>query len=173
MRHLPVLALLLASVIPFVTGAQGRGNSGAPAQRRTETTAGTPIQPCFTSGKLEVNFTQRRVSVGGKEVKLTPTEYALLKLFVLNVGKVLTHTHLLNKVWGPEYSDERQYLHVFVRRLRTKLESDPTNPRYVVTIPGIGYQFKTEPEHHGYPADECKQFRFSPYSYSSNRSENI
>ena len=77
-------------------------------------------------------------------MKLTPTEYALLQLLVLNVGKVLAHTQLLNKVWGSEYSSEREYLHVFVRRLRTKLESDPANPIYLVTIPGIGYQFKAQ-----------------------------
>ena len=75
------------------------------------------------------------------EVKLTPTEYALLQEFVLNTGKVLTHTYLLNKVWGSEYREDTQYLHVFVRRLRAKLEPDPTNPRYIVTVPGVGYQF--------------------------------
>jgi len=110
--------------------------------RRTKTAASMPTQPSFTSGDLEISFAQRRVTVAGKEVKLTPTEYTLLQEFVLNAGKVLTHTHLLNKVWGPEYSEEREYLHVFVRRLRAKLESAPTNPRYIVTVPGVGYQFK-------------------------------
>ena len=145
--------------------------------RRTEMLASVPVHPSFASGNLEINFTQRRITVGDKEVKLTPTEYALLQLFVLNAGKVLTHAYLLNKVWGPEYSDERQYLHVFLRRLRTKLESDPANPIYIVTIPGIGYQFKTEPQHQklvtGEPAGKCEQFRLAPYSYSANRSENI
>ena len=112
--------------------------------RRTETTARIPIQPSFASGNLEINFAQRRVTVYGKQVKLTPTEYALLQLFALNAGKVLIHTYLLNKVWGSEYSSEREYLHVFVRRLRKKLESDPANPAYLVTIPGIGYQFKAQ-----------------------------
>lgn len=127
---------------PFGTGElMGRVRA---VLRRTETTAPTPIQSSFTSGNLEVNFTQRQVTVGGKEVRLTPTEYALLQLLVLNVGKVLTHTLLLNKVWGSEYSGERQYLHVFVRRLRTKLESHPANPTYLVTIPGIGYRFKAQ-----------------------------
>ena len=72
---------------------------------------------------------------------MTPTEYTLLQEFVLNTGKVLTHTYLLNKVWGSEYREDTQYLHVFVRRLRAKLEPDPTNPRYIVTVPGVGYQF--------------------------------
>ena len=110
--------------------------------RRTETAASMPTQPSFTTGDLEISFTQRRVTVTGKEVKLTPTEYSLLQEFVLNAGKVLTHTHLLNKVWGAEYREDTQYLHVFVRRLRAKLEPDPTNPRYIITVPGVGYQFK-------------------------------
>ncbi len=110
--------------------------------RRTETAASVPTQPSFVSGNLEVNFAQRRVTAAGKEVKLTPTEYALLQELVLNAGKVLTHTHLLNKVWGPEYREETQYLHVFVRRLRAKIESDPANPAYILTVSGVGYQFQ-------------------------------
>lgn len=110
--------------------------------RRTERAATTPTQPLFINGDLSINFIQRRVTVAGKEVKLTPTEYTLLQELVLNAGKVLTHTHLLNKVWGPEYREEREYLHVFVRRLRAKLEPNPTNPIYIVTVPGVGYQFK-------------------------------
>jgi len=110
--------------------------------RRTEATSLKPAQPSFTSGDFKINFVQRRVTVAGKEVKLTPTEYNLLQELALNAGKVLTHTHLLNKVWGPEYREDRQYLHVFVRRLRDKLEPDPTSPRYIMTVPGVGYQFQ-------------------------------
>jgi len=110
--------------------------------RRTETAATIPTQPSFTSGDLQINFVKRQVTVAGKEVKLTPTEYNLLQEFVLNAGKVLTHAHLLNKVWGLDYREEREYLHVFVRRLRAKLEPDPTSPKYIMTVPGVGYQFK-------------------------------
>ncbi len=110
--------------------------------RRTKEAATTPNQPYFTSGDLKIIFAQRRVTVADKEVKLTPTEYTLLQEFVLNAGKVLTHTQLLHKVWGPEYGEDTQYVYVFVRRLRTKLESDPTNPRYIMTVSGVGYQFK-------------------------------
>ena len=113
--------------------------------RRTETVGSIPTQPSFTSSDLQINFVNRQVTVAGKEVKLTPTEYSLLQEFVLNAGKVLTHTYLLNKVWGSEYSEDTQYLHVFVRRLRAKLEPDPTNPRYIMTVPGVGYQFKNTP----------------------------
>jgi len=110
--------------------------------RRTEAATTIPAQPSFTSGDLQVNFVKRQVTIADKEIKLTPTEYNLLQEFVLNAGKVLTHTHLLNKVWGPEYREDRQYLHVFVRRLRDKLEPDPTSPRYIMTVPGVGYQFQ-------------------------------
>jgi len=110
--------------------------------RRTEAAGTIPTQPSFTHDDLEINFAQRRVTVAGNEVKLTPTEYNLLQEFVLNAGKVLTHTHLLNRVWGPEYAQEREYLRVFVGHLRTKIEPDPTNPKYIITVPGVGYQFQ-------------------------------
>jgi len=129
----------------YITKPFGKGELIARVRavlRRSETAATIPTQPSFTSGDLQISFAQRRVTVAGKEVKLTPTEYSLLQEFVLNVGKVLTHTYLLNKVWGSEYREDTQYLHVFVRRLRAKLEPDPTNPRYIVTVPGVGYQFK-------------------------------
>jgi len=107
--------------------------------RRTEAAA-ISTQPSFTSGDLKINFAQRQVTIAGNEVKLTPTEYRLLEEFVVNAGKVLTHKYLLNKVWGPEYGEEKEYLRVFIARLRTKLEADPKNPRYIITVPGVGYQ---------------------------------
>lgn len=110
--------------------------------RRTQAATTIPTQPSFTNGDLNISFPQRRVTVAGKEVKFTPTEYSLLQELVLNAGKVLTHMYLLNKVWGLEYREEREYLYVFARRLRAKIEPDPTNPKYITTIPGVGYQFK-------------------------------
>jgi len=110
--------------------------------RRAQTVDTIPTQPSFTSGELQINFAGRQVTVAGSEVRLTPTEYSLLQELVLNAGKVLTHTHLLNRVWGPMYEEEREYLRVFIGRLRAKLELDPTNPRYIITVPGVGYQFK-------------------------------
>ncbi|MFC1931070.1 winged helix-turn-helix domain-containing protein [Chloroflexota bacterium] len=111
--------------------------------RRTRTTTPKSAQPSFTSGNLKINFAQRRVTVADREVKLTPTEYTLLQELALNAGKVLTHTHLLSKVWGAEYREEREYLHVFTRRLRAKIEPDPMNPRYIHNVSGVGYQFQT------------------------------
>jgi len=110
--------------------------------RRTEAIGTTPTQPSFTAGALEINFAQRRVTVTGKEVKLTPTEFSLLQELVLNAGKVLTHTHLLNKVWGMEYREEREYLRVFIRRLRAKLGRDSTAPQHIINVPAVGYKFE-------------------------------
>jgi two-component system KDP operon response regulator KdpE len=110
--------------------------------RRAEVASPTPTVPSVKSGKLEINFSQRKVTVKGKEVALTSTEYALLQEISLNAGKVLTYTYLLQKVWGADYADEREYLHVFVSRLRAKLEPDPKNPRYITTVSGVGYRFE-------------------------------
>ncbi len=109
--------------------------------RRTEAVGAIATQPSFTSGDLKVNFVERGVTVADNEVKLTPIEYGLLQEFVLNVGKVLTHRYLLNKVWGPDYGGEAEYIRVFVGRLRAKLELNRTIPRYIITVPGVGYKF--------------------------------
>lgn len=103
----------------------------------------TPAQSSFTCDGLEINFAKRRVTVKGKEITLTPTEYALLQQLAVNSDKVLTHSMLLHSVWGNEYSSEKEYLRVFVGRLRRKLEPDPKNPRYIHTIPGVGYHLAT------------------------------
>jgi len=110
--------------------------------RRAEAASPTPAIPSVKSGDLEINFSQRKVTVKGEEVALTLTEYALLQELALNEGKVLTYTQLLQKVWGADYADEREYLHVFVSRLRAKLESDLQKPRYITTVSGVGYRFK-------------------------------
>jgi len=110
--------------------------------RRTEVVTTIPTQPSFTSGNFTINFVERQVTVAGKEVKLTPTEYCLLQEFVVNAGKVLTHNYLLNKVWGTEYAGERGCLRTFIARLRTKLEADPQNNGYIISVPCVGYQFK-------------------------------
>jgi two-component system KDP operon response regulator KdpE len=74
-------------------------------------------------------------------VRLTPTEFALLEQLVVNAGKVLPHRMLLQRVWGPEYGGEAEYLRVYIKRLRQKLESDPTSPRLLMTEQGVGYRF--------------------------------
>jgi two-component system KDP operon response regulator KdpE len=113
--------------------------------RRTNALDTIPTQPFFTGGILSFDFVKRRVTVAGNEVRLTPTEYTLLKELVLNAGKVLTYTQLLNRVWGPEYGEEREYLHVFIGRLRYKLAPDTTNRNCIITVPGVGYKFQASP----------------------------
>ena len=109
--------------------------------RRSEISSAKPAGASFVCGDITVNFASRLVTVAGNEIKLTPTEFNLLQEFVLNAGKVLTYQFLLNKVWGPEYRDETEYLHVFARRLRMKLEHNPAEPKLITTVPGVGYQF--------------------------------
>jgi two-component system KDP operon response regulator KdpE len=98
----------------------------------------------FKTGDLEVDIERRRVRVGEEEVHLTPTEYDLLKAFIIQPDKVLTDRMLLRAVWGPEYGSEAHYLHVYVARLRRKIEKDPQSPRYLLTEPGVGYRLVTE-----------------------------
>ncbi len=111
--------------------------------RRNEKSPHLPGQASFTSGNLVINFVKHQVNIGDKEVKLTPTEYNLLQEMALNAGKVLPYTHLLNKVWGSDYRDEKEYLHVFIGRLRAKLESNIDAPEYIVTVPRVGYILQT------------------------------
>ncbi len=94
----------------------------------------------FRTGDLAVDLERRRVSSAGQEVHLTPTEYELLKAFIGHPNKVLTDRMLLQRVWGADYGSEDHYLHVYVARLRKKLEPDPQRPRYLVTEPGVGYR---------------------------------
>jgi len=94
----------------------------------------------FRTGELTVDLERRRVSLDDEDVRLTPTEYALLVALVRNADRVVTDTRLLQQVWGPEYGDEGHYLHVYVARLRKKIERDPQNPHYLLTEPGVGYR---------------------------------
>ena len=98
-------------------------------------------QPILVCGDLEINFASRRVTVRGTEVKLTKTEYSLLQQLAINAGKVLTHSMLLQNVWGSQYYTEKEYLRVFIRRLRKRLEPNPDHPMYILTAPGVGYHF--------------------------------
>lgn len=98
--------------------------------------------PTLVTGDLLVNLGERRVTVGGQVVKMSPTEYNLLRELVQNEGKVITHQMLLSRVWGSEYGEETEYLRVYIGRLRSKIEADPQNPKYLFTEPGVGYYFR-------------------------------
>ena len=98
-------------------------------------------EPAIEVGDLRVDLEKHAVSLAGEPVRLTPHEFAMLRLFVENEGKLLTHRMILREVWGPAYQTESNYLHVYVSHLRRKLERDPTRPRYLLTEPGVGYRF--------------------------------
>jgi two-component system KDP operon response regulator KdpE len=94
----------------------------------------------FRSGDLEVDVASRTVRQAGEDIHLTPTEYDLLRALAAHPGRLLTDRMLLQAVWGPQYGDEAHYLHVYVARLRKKIEPDPQQPRYLLTEPGVGYR---------------------------------
>jgi len=104
----------------------------------------TPETATFRSGALEVDLARRLVTVNGQPVRLTATEYALLRLLVQHAGRVLTHRQILRQVWGPQYEEETPYLRVYVAQLRRKLEADPANPTLLITEPGVGYRLVTD-----------------------------
>jgi two-component system KDP operon response regulator KdpE len=97
-------------------------------------------------GNIEADFEKRRVTLEGGEIHLTPTEWELLKAFLSHPDRVLTDQMLLRQVWGAGYTDEGHYLHVYVARLRKKIESDPQRPRHLITEPGVGYRMLAEPQ---------------------------
>ncbi len=118
--------------------------------RRANTEAYTHTQTVETlyseDASISMDVARRQVRVGGQEVKLTPTEFDLLHQLLLYAGKVLTHRSLLQAVWGPEYGEEADYLRVYIRQLRLKVEANPSRPRYILTEPGIGYVFRSPGE---------------------------
>ena len=99
-------------------------------------------EPFFRSGHLEVDLAARRVAHKGQPIKLTATEYDLLRLFVQHAGKVLTHRQILREIWGTAHENNTQYLRVYMGRLREKLEADPAEPPLFLTEPGVGYRLK-------------------------------
>ena len=110
--------------------------------RRLDMPQPTSRAPSFHSGDLTVDFAAQEVRLRGEIVPLTATEYKLLYHLVRNAGRVLRHETLLAKVWGREYVDEVDYLRVYIRRLRRKLEPDPERPRHILTERGLGYRFR-------------------------------
>jgi two-component system, OmpR family, KDP operon response regulator KdpE len=109
------------------------------AERRQVTLAQIAI------GDLRIDLARRRVSSRGEDVRLTPTEYALLTALATHAGRVLTHSWLLEQIWGAGYEENVQNLHVFISQVRRKIEPVPARPRYILTEPGIGYRF-ADPE---------------------------
>jgi two-component system KDP operon response regulator KdpE len=98
--------------------------------------------PVFHSGDLSVDLVRRIVTVGGRDVKLSRREYDLLRMLVLNAGKVVTHKSLLKEIWGSEA--DIQYLRIYIRALRNKIEADPERPQHIQTEQGVGYRLRSQ-----------------------------
>jgi len=122
---------LLARIRAAMRRAPGTGEDGANV---------------IHAGDLEIDFEARRVEVRGKNVRLTPKEFDLLRFLAANPDKPVPHRKLLQTVWGPDYGDEVEYLRVFVNSLRKKIEPEPSKPRYLLTEPWVGYRFKLPSE---------------------------
>ena len=116
------------------------------AIRRAErlSTAAEQSEPVVRAGEFEVDLAARIVRRNGEEVRLTRTEYDLLRALAVNANKVMTHRQVLQSVWGPEYGDEAEYLRTFVKQLRRKLEKDASRPTVILTEPGVGYRLVTK-----------------------------
>jgi len=114
------------------------------ALRRSAPAGGQAAGTVFRTGEIEVDLDKRLVLVQGKEVHLTPIEYRLLQTLIRHAGKVLTQRQLLSEVWGPNHTEEAQYLRVYMAQLRRKLESEPARPRRLLTEPGVGYRLLAE-----------------------------
>lgn len=113
------------------------------ALRRSSAMVGDLPGAVFQFGHVEVDLDKRVVKVEGKEVHLTPNEYKMLQVLIKHAGKVLTQRQLLNEVWGPNSTEQAQYLRVYIAQLRRKLERDPARPKHLQTEPGVGYRLIT------------------------------
>ena len=110
--------------------------------RRNRKDDAEPKDVLFMNDELMIDFNNRQLKAWGKNKKLTGIESSLLKELVVNAGKTLSYSYLLKKIWGPQYRDEIDYVHGIVRRLRSKIELNPRNPRYIINTFGEGYLFQ-------------------------------
>jgi two-component system KDP operon response regulator KdpE len=134
------IALLDAGADDYLTKPFSAGELIARIRVALRHSAPAAHEGVFYSGPLEVDLSSRKVRVSGRSVKLTATEYDLLRMFVRNAGRVLTHRQILKEIWGTASGEEMQYLRVYVSQLRRKIESDPTNPQLILTETGVGYR---------------------------------
>lgn len=142
-RESDKVSALDAGADDYLTKPFGIGELMARLRVAVRRTAQLDPEPVFSLDGLEVDLAHRRVSSQGREVQLTPTEYDLLRVLVLNAGKVLTHRQLLRQVWGLGYEEEMHLLRVNISNLRRKIEPEPSRPHFIVTEPGVGYRLKS------------------------------
>jgi len=134
------IAALDAGADDFVTKPFSSGELLARLRTALRRSQPQPAGAIFRAGKIEVDLAARVVRKAGVEIKLTPTEYALLRLLVVHAGKVLTHRQLLTEVWGPNAVEQTHYLRVHIAHLREKLEDDAARPKFIHTEPAVGYR---------------------------------
>ncbi|WP_328541935.1 response regulator [Streptomyces sp. NBC_00371] len=113
------------------------------AVRRTEAAPLAPDIVLVTTDEFTIDLLAKKVSRGGHDVRLTPTEWHLLEILVTNPGRLITQKYLVQEVWGASQSSKTNYLRVYMAQLRRKLETDPAHPRYLITEPGMGYRFES------------------------------
>lgn len=136
------IAALDGGADDYVTKPFGMGELVARIRVALRHVAKPVNDPLLRLGELTIDLAQRIVELNGERVKLTPTEYELLKTLAVNAGKVVTQRHLLQQVWGDRHDEsESHYLRIYIGHLRKKLEEDATRPKFIVTEPGIGYRF--------------------------------
>jgi len=112
------------------------------AALRSAAASAAPFEECIEVGPLRILPYERSVYLNGREVPLTPTEFSLLHVMARQAGRVVTHRHLLREVWGASYTEDTQYLRVYMRQLRQKLEQNPNSPQLLITTPGVGYRLR-------------------------------
>ncbi|SPF42969.1 DNA-binding response regulator in two-component regulatory system with KdpD [Candidatus Desulfosporosinus infrequens] len=134
------IAALDSGADDYVTKPFSMGELLARIRASLRHTISTSEEPILKFDDLSIDFALRHVKIGKTEVKLTPTEYDLVKHLAVNAGKVLTHQYLLRTVWGSTHEDDNQYIRVYMRQLRRKLEKDPSRPRHIISEPGVGYR---------------------------------
>lgn len=124
----------------YVTKPFGMGELLARIRASLRRIAHSEDEPVLTFADLSIDIAMRSVTMKGEEIKLTPTEYEVLKYLAQKAGRVVTHRQLLLAVWGTNYQEQSQYLRVYIGQLRRKIEADPSRPAYIVTEPGVGYR---------------------------------
>jgi two-component system KDP operon response regulator KdpE len=141
-READKVTALDAGADDYLTKPFGMGELLARMRVAARRVAQSTVEPIFTTGNLMVDLAHHLVTIAGREVQLTPTEYDLLRVLVNHAGKVLTHHQLLREVWGMGYEQETHMLRVNISNLRRKIEPDPARPQYVLTEPGVGYRLR-------------------------------